>query len=43
MFPDRAGALQAFSLQQTSLSAVKNVLADGGYIGKKFADEVKNC
>jgi len=38
---DRAGALEAFSLHQTSLCDVKNVLADAGYTGEKFADGVQ--
>jgi transposase len=38
---DRLGALEAFSLHQSALSEVKNVLADGGYTGKKFAEGVK--
>lgn len=38
---DRAGALEAFSLHKTSLSNVKNVLADGGYTGEYFAENVK--
>ena len=38
---DRAGALEAFSLHQTTLSEVKNVLADAGYTGEKFADAVR--
>ena len=38
---DRAGALEAFSLHQTTLSDVKNVLADAGYTGEKFADAVR--
>lgn len=39
---DRAGALEAFSLHQTSLGDVRNVLADAGYTGKKFADRVRD-
>jgi len=38
---DRAGALEAFSLHQAILSEVKNVLADGGYTGDKFANSVQ--
>jgi len=38
---DRAGALEAFNLYKTSLSDVKNVLADAGYTGEKFADAVQ--
>lgn len=37
---DRAGALQAFSLHQSSLAEVKNVLVNGGYTGTNFANEV---
>src|SRR5271170_7595138 len=35
---DRAGALEGFSLHKENLSSVKNVLADGGYSGKNFAE-----
>jgi len=35
---DRAGALEAFALHDDTLSEVKNVLADAGYTGEKFAD-----
>ncbi len=38
---DRAGALETFSLHQTALLAVENVLVDGGYTGDKFARGVK--
>lgn len=38
---DRNGALETFSLSGDVLSEVKNVLVDGGYTGKKFADKVK--
>jgi transposase len=38
---DRSGALEAFALRDTSLSEVKNVLADSGYTGEKFANAVK--
>ena len=38
---DRAGALEAFSLHDEVLSEVKNVLADGGYTGEKFANGVR--
>ena len=37
---DRAGALEGFSLNQLSLSEVDNVLADSGYTGERFANEV---
>ena len=32
---DRAGALEAFSLEKANLSEVMNVLVDGGYTGEK--------
>jgi IS5 family transposase len=38
---DREGALEAFNSAYSSLSNVVNVLADGGYTGKKFASKVK--
>ena len=38
---DRKGAIEAFSLSKDTLSEVENVLADGGYSGQKFADEVQ--
>jgi len=38
---DRAGALEAFSLSGDALSEVENVLSDGGYTGKNFAEGVK--
>jgi len=37
---DRDGAIEAFSLHKNILSEVKNVLADGGYTGEKFANGV---
>lgn len=37
---DRDGAIEAFSLHKNILSEVKNVLADGGYTGEKFANSV---
>jgi len=37
---DRAGALELLERHKTRLSGVINILADGGYTGKKFADEV---
>ena len=37
---DRDGAIEAFSLHKNILSQVKNVLADGGYIGERFANSV---
>ena len=39
---DRKGALVAFSEHQDNLSAVTNVLVDGGYTGQPFADAVHN-
>jgi transposase len=38
---DREGALQACELHKDKLKNVKNVLADGGYSGEKFATEMK--
>ena len=38
--PDRAGALEAFSLHQENLCDVQNMLVDGGYSGENFADAV---
>ena len=38
---DRAGALAAFSLHKTSLSEVKNVLANAGYTGETCAERVQ--
>ena len=38
---DRAGALVAFSEHQDNLSAVKNMLVDGGYTGQPFAVAVR--
>lgn len=38
---DRAGALEAFSLSGDALSEVENILADGGYTGKNFAEGAK--
>lgn len=38
---DREGALTAFSLHREALSKVANVLADGGYTGEPFANEVQ--
>lgn len=38
---DRKGAIAAFSRQSDNLIDVKNILADGGYMGKPFADEVE--
>ena len=36
---DRKGALTAFTLHKDALSEVVNVLVDGGYTGRPFADE----
>lgn len=36
---DRKGALAAFRLHKETLSEVVNVLVDGGYTGRPFADE----
>ncbi len=38
---DREGSLEAFIQNKEQLSEVKNVLADGGYRGEKFAKEVE--
>jgi transposase len=38
---DRNGTIEAFALHKNSLSEVKNVLADGGYSGEKFANIVQ--
>ena len=38
---DREGALAAFSLHREALSAVTNVLVDGGYAGEPFANEAQ--
>lgn len=38
---DRDGALMMASNAKESLSAVSNVLVDGGYTGAKFADQIK--
>ena len=37
---DRAGAIKGLSLSGDELSEVENVLVDGGYTGKLFADKV---
>ncbi|CDG83667.1 putative transposase [Janthinobacterium agaricidamnosum NBRC 102515 = DSM 9628] len=37
---DRAGALAMFARYRHALPSVLNVLADGGYTGKPFADAV---
>lgn len=39
---DRAGALMALSRAKKDLCLVEKVLADGGYSGEKFAQEVKD-
>ena len=38
---DRKGALQALQRCQRGLGAVRTVLADGGYVGKSFAQGVQ--
>ena len=38
---DRAGALAMFDRHKDGLSQVQNVMVDGGYTGKPFADEVR--
>jgi transposase len=37
---DRGGAVKMFDRCAEDLQAVKNILADGGYTGEPFADEV---
>jgi len=39
---DRAGAIEMFRSYQDNLSEVENVLVDGGYTGKPFADSVRD-
>jgi len=39
---DRNGAVEMFRHYKDNLSKVKNVLVDGGYTGKPFADSVKD-
>lgn len=38
---DRAGALEAIALYAKNLAHVQNVLADGGYTGDNFANQVE--
>jgi len=38
---DREGAIQALKANKKQLSLVKKILADGGYIGKPFAEKVQ--
>lgn len=38
---DRAGALEIIEKQRDSLRSVKKVLADSGYTGAPFADDIK--
>lgn len=38
---DKAGAIEMIEFSRFSLSRVSNILCDGGYIGKPFADRVK--
>lgn len=40
--PDRAGALEGFSIHKDTLSDVQNVLVDGGYTGEPFATAVED-
>ncbi len=43
---DRDGAIEMTKNFRKSLSKVKNILADGGYTGEKFANEMRgvlNC
>ena len=39
---DRDGALMMASNAKESLSAVSNLMVDGGYTGEKFADQIKD-
>jgi transposase len=39
---DRAGAIEMFQNYRGNLSNVQNVLVDGGYTGKPFAESVRN-
>jgi transposase len=38
---DRNGAVEMFSQAELSLSTLKKVLCDGGYIGEDFASKIK--
>jgi transposase len=38
---DRNGAVQMIKKNKKSLKKVQNILADGGYCGQNFADEIK--
>ena len=38
---DRNGAIQSFEANKKHLKKVKKILADGGYIGKPFAEKAK--
>ena len=38
--PDRNGAVEMTKQHKDNLSAVENMLVDGGYAGKKFAQEI---
>lgn len=38
---DRNGAIEMITNKQKHLLKVKNILADGGYNGEKFANEIK--
>lgn len=40
-FTDRNGAIEMIKKNKKNLKKVKNILADGGYSGKNFADEIK--
>lgn len=39
---DRNGAIEAMKNDKENLKKVKKILADGGYTGENFANEVKN-
>lgn len=38
---DRAGAIELVTQKRDQLSAVQNILVDGGYTGEKFAGSIK--
>lgn len=40
---DRTAATQAFETNKDDLKKVKTVLADGGYIGERFANSIGEC
>lgn len=38
---DKAGAVEMIEINRSSLPCVVNILCDGGYVGKPFADRIK--